>query len=191
MPSPANLAKETAELRRKNEEYYRIQVESSQDSLKTILHHLAGLEVETAAFDNTESKLSRANERLIEIENIKSIVSGELMNAELLWMLMQFDIEKLRHRNQLNVQEQYQAQNMALLQRMDAMRHAFKTPSEVITNMFLLPLNNLLASHFDEAIGMDHKTYQLYDQLLTSIHDSMQKLGRGMDKAVSQLMDDM
>lgn len=188
MPSAANLENETAELRRKNEEYYRFQVETAQDSLKTILHHLAGLEVETAAFDNTESKLNRGLERLRQIRTIKSIVSEELMNAELLWMLMQFDIEKLRHRSQLNVQELYQTQNMALHHRMDLMRQALKTPSDVIAEHFLLPLNSMIASHLDEPVDIDQETFQLYDKLLNCIRDNMRKLEGNQDK---RLMDEM
>lgn len=192
LPGAATIEKETTELRRKNEEYYRLQVEASQDSLKAILHHLASLEVETAAFDNTESKLNRAHERFTQLCSIKSIVSDELMNAELLWLFMQFDIEKLRHRNHLNILDQYQTRNLAALYRMDLMRQAFKMPFDVILNNLLTPLNSLLASHLGESAGIVPETFQLYDKMLKRMRDYMQRLVENKDqRLVSQLMDEM
>lgn len=188
----AALEKETAELRQKNEEYYSMQMEASLDSLTSILHNLAGLEVETAAFDNTQSKLNRAVERLNQLRTIHSVVSDELMNAELLWLLMQVDIDKLRQRTTWHILEQYQSDNIAALLRIDQMRQACKMPPELISENYLIPLKNLLASQLGEsAAAVDQESFQLYDKLLQHIRDSLATLGGNMNKRVVSQIEDM
>lgn len=191
-PSPAALKKETTELQRQNEDYYRLQIETATDSLTSILMKLAGLEVETAAFDNTQTKLTRAQERLNQIRTIKSVVSDELMTAELLWLFMQFDLEKLRMRSQLNLQEQYQSQSVAALMRMDLMRQSLKMPVEGILESYMLPISKLLAERLGEPVGGPQETFRLYEKLLQSICDDMRKLTGNKDKrSYSLMLDDL
>lgn len=167
------MGKETIEMQRKNEEYYKVQVDSAFESLKLLLRQLASLDVEAAAFENTRAKLDRARERLHQLQTINAVVTNDLMVAEVLWLLMHFDMDKLRQHSQWNLLDQYQTENRSALRRIEIMRHAQRTESEPFAEMYMAPLN--LRSQLNET-GVA-SAYGLYDRLLQSVRDNLSCLG--------------
>lgn len=118
----AALRQQTIELKRVNDAFYAVELENGMDALTYVLRQLANLKVETAAHENTRTKLQRAESRLARLRDVHAIVADDLMNAEFVWLLMQFDMAKLRNRSLSIVHEAYANENRAVCRRIEQLR---------------------------------------------------------------------
>ncbi|XP_052867876.1 augmin complex subunit dgt3 [Anopheles cruzii] len=89
------LKKKCVELRNANEQDI-LRVELLKNELEMLIKHMNELKIESVLFETNRVKLERAISRLEYIERLDASISKELMNAELLWILMQLDLERMR-----------------------------------------------------------------------------------------------
>lgn len=71
-----------------------------------LLKRYAEQEIEFILYENNKNKLQRAKSRLDHIQKISKLISKELMNAEIIWILMQIDLDKGKQRNRYDNSEQ-------------------------------------------------------------------------------------
>lgn len=116
------LAAATEELRQLNEGHMAAELEGALDALTFVLRQLAGLRVEAAAYENTRGKLRRAEQRLAGLRQVQQVMAAQLLNAEVLWLLMQFDVERLRGRGLSGAVEAYAAEEAGVARRTERMR---------------------------------------------------------------------
>lgn len=60
---------------------------------------LALLDVETLVYDSNQKRMSRAKQRLEYLTRFADAVSETMTLSELLWVLMQLDMERMKNRN--------------------------------------------------------------------------------------------
>lgn len=76
--------------------------------------------IEHILYENSKIKLNRAISRLEYMKKLAEIVSSALMNAELLWMLMQLDLDKMK--NKFDNSDEMNAETQLCLKRIEAMK---------------------------------------------------------------------
>ncbi|XP_053676121.1 augmin complex subunit dgt3 [Anopheles nili] len=89
------MKKNCAELKNANEQDL-LRMDLLQHELEMLIRQVNELKIESVLYENNRSKLDRAVSRLEYIQRLDESISRELMNAELLWILMQLDLEKVR-----------------------------------------------------------------------------------------------
>lgn len=71
-------------------------IETSLETVRLQLKQLAEHEIEFIVAQNNAEKLRRATQRLEELKKMANCVSGVLSNADLLWVTLQLDFEKIK-----------------------------------------------------------------------------------------------
>lgn len=78
--------------------------------------------MELVLYENTKQKLERALRRHENDKRLTKIVSDALSNAELVWIIIQMDLEKIR--NRCDITPQLKAATQQCLQRIQLMKQA-------------------------------------------------------------------
>lgn len=165
------------ELRRRNEEFLQPQTDAAINSLTHVLHQLAELEVEQAAYENTRVKLKRARTRLEHLKRIAKIISADLLNAECMWIQMRFDFEKAQNRNKFDVMEMHSAESQACLHRIDLMKTALIKPATHERDTILFQINDILLNEFNlKDIPFNNTLFAMYEKLLRNITENLQNI---------------
>lgn len=178
----AAIVQQTAELKRTNEEYYTVEVENALDALTFVLRQLASLKVETAAYENTRTKLHRAEGRLARLRDVHAIVADDLMGAEFVWLLMQLDMVKLRNRSLSAVLEAYASESRAVGRRIEQLRTFGRGgTAESLADWWLgalqtAMLDNLPQLMADVVDSGEPTVLGLYERLMVNVSKSMQAL---------------
>ncbi|XP_055598422.1 augmin complex subunit dgt3 [Uranotaenia lowii] len=84
--------------------------------------------IECILYENSKMKLDRAVGRLEYIKKLASIISDTLMNAEMLWILMQLDLEKIK--NKFDNSDEMNLETQRCLKRIEALKGVVKTTAE-------------------------------------------------------------
>lgn len=79
-----------ADLLTKNQLWLKLQEQSTA---------LAKLDIESLIFESNEQRIGRAKARIEHLNQFKTIVSDTMMISECIWILMQFDLDRMKKRN--------------------------------------------------------------------------------------------
>ncbi|XP_055638414.1 augmin complex subunit dgt3 isoform X2 [Toxorhynchites rutilus septentrionalis] len=93
----AAMKKVCAELKASNEQD-RLLIDVLNQELEMYIRQLNEQRIEFILYKNSQIKLDRAVHRLEFIRKLAAIISSTLMNAEMLWILMQLDLEKINNK---------------------------------------------------------------------------------------------
>uniref|UniRef100_A0A182X4V5 HAUS augmin-like complex subunit 3 N-terminal domain-containing protein n=1 Tax=Anopheles quadriannulatus TaxID=34691 RepID=A0A182X4V5_ANOQN len=113
------LKKQCLELRAANEQDL-LRMDLLKHELDTLIRQVNELKIESVLYENNRVKLNRAVSRLEYIQRLDASISRELMNAELLWVLMQLDLEKIRDR--FDNADEMNGESKRCFRRIDTMR---------------------------------------------------------------------
>uniref|UniRef100_A0A182P370 HAUS augmin-like complex subunit 3 N-terminal domain-containing protein n=1 Tax=Anopheles epiroticus TaxID=199890 RepID=A0A182P370_9DIPT len=148
------LKKQCLELKSANEQDL-LRIDLLKHELDTLIRQVNELKIESVLYENNRAKLDRAVVRLGYIQRLDENISRELMNAELLWILMQLDLEKIRDR--FDNADEMNGESMRCFKRIDAMRQIENNATlEEAYGDYLAQLSGLIASQ-DNSIE-DHRT---------------------------------
>ncbi|XP_049548291.1 augmin complex subunit dgt3 [Anopheles darlingi] len=118
------LKKHSMELKNSNEQDL-LRVELLKTDLEMLIRQVNELRIESVLYETNRSKLDRAISRLEYIQRLDESISKELMNAELLWILMKLDLEKIR--NCFNNADEMNGESKRCFKRIDAMKQLEKS----------------------------------------------------------------
>ncbi|KFB35743.1 AGAP008694-PA-like protein [Anopheles sinensis] len=139
----SGLKKQYAELKSSNDRDL-LRMDLLKHELDTLIKGVNELKIESVLYENNRAKLDRAVSRLEYIQRMAENISKELMNAELLWILMQLDLEKIRDR--FDNADEVNGESMRCFKRIDAMKQVEKNATrEEAYGEFLAQLTALIA----------------------------------------------
>ncbi|XP_050088677.1 augmin complex subunit dgt3 [Anopheles aquasalis] len=118
------LKKHSLELKKSNEQDL-LRVDLLKTDLEMLIRQMNELRIESVLYETNRSKLDRAISRLEYIQRLDESISKELMNAELLWILMKLDLEKIR--NCFNNADEMNAESKKCFKRIDSMKQLEKS----------------------------------------------------------------
>lgn len=82
--------------------------------LKEQVSEMVRLRIETLLLQCNEKRINRANQRIAHLTDFARICSDVIMNAEIMWILMQFDMERIKKRHDFDpVLEKYRNEAVA------------------------------------------------------------------------------
>lgn len=81
------------------EQDYSLETKRLSNELQLKLMKITKQETEMVIYENNKEKLERAKKRKENVQQFHDIISGSLLNAELVWALMQLDIHRVKRRN--------------------------------------------------------------------------------------------
>uniref|UniRef100_A0AAG5DSV7 HAUS augmin-like complex subunit 3 N-terminal domain-containing protein n=1 Tax=Anopheles atroparvus TaxID=41427 RepID=A0AAG5DSV7_ANOAO len=143
------LRKLCAELRNGNDQDL-LRMDLLKHELETLIKRVNEMKIESVLYENNRAKLDRAVNRLEYIQRLAESISKELMNAELLWILMQLDLEKIRDR--FDNADEMNGESKRCFKRIDAMKQVEKnTTREEAFSEFLALLAALIAENRDDS----------------------------------------
>lgn len=95
-----------------------MQIKTALTTIQQYLRQLAEQETELIIYRHNCEKLERAHKRLDHLQTSSEIVSNSLLKADILWLLMQLDILKIKQRNNCDKLRQYRNDKQQCLKRM-------------------------------------------------------------------------
>ncbi|XP_065092823.1 augmin complex subunit dgt3 [Ochlerotatus camptorhynchus] len=113
------MRKVCAELKGTNEQD-TLRIDVLKQELEMYIRQMNEHRIEHILYENSKLKLNRAISRLEYIKKLAGIVSSALINAELLWILMQLDLEKMK--NKFDNSDEMNAETQLCLKRIEAMK---------------------------------------------------------------------
>lgn len=69
------------------------------NKLQSQLQQIVEQQTELVIYENNKEKIERAKKRFEQMKQFMSVISDTLMNAEIVWILMQLDLERVKKRN--------------------------------------------------------------------------------------------
>lgn len=121
------MKKYCAELKSSNEQDI-LRIDVLKQELEMYVRQLNEQKIECILYENSKLKLERAINRLGYIERLCGIISGALMNAEMLWILMQLDLEKIRNKFDNSDEMNFEAQRC--LKRIEMLKAVGRTSAD-------------------------------------------------------------
>lgn len=106
---------------------------------------LARLDVETVIFDNNKKRLIRAEERKQNIKRFVDTVSDAMIIAEIIWILMQFDIERMKKRNDFDPKlDKYRIDTLICDRRLEILKSASNDINDKLLRNYCIDVLKLL-----------------------------------------------
>uniref|UniRef100_A0A182VTD5 HAUS augmin-like complex subunit 3 N-terminal domain-containing protein n=1 Tax=Anopheles minimus TaxID=112268 RepID=A0A182VTD5_9DIPT len=137
------LKKQCLELKNANDQDL-LRMDLLKHELDTLIRQVNELKIESVLYENNRAKLDRAVSRLEYIQRLDESISCELMNAELLWILMQLDLEKIRDR--FDNADEMNGESKRCFKRIDTMKQIEKNSlHEEAYGEYLAQLSALVA----------------------------------------------
>lgn len=124
----AAMRKMCAELKASNEQD-RLLIDVSNQELEMCIRRLNEQRIELILYKNSQIKLDRAVHRLEFIRKLATIISSALMNAEMLWILMQLDLEKIN--NKFDNCDEVNSEAQRCLRRIEQMKAIARNNADV------------------------------------------------------------
>ncbi|XP_062551653.1 augmin complex subunit dgt3 [Armigeres subalbatus] len=151
------MRKYCAELKSANEQD-TLRIDVLKQELEMYIRQMNEHRIEYILYDNSKLKLERAISRLEYIKKLSEIVSSALMNAEMLWILMQLDLEKMK--NKFDNSDEMNAETQFSLKRIEAMKaldrnNAEEEALEEFTNQMASLMGALNLSHSTSSLAID------------------------------------
>lgn len=97
-----------------------LRIDVLKQELEMYVRQLNEQKIECILYENSKLKLDRAINRLGYIERLSTIISDALMNAEMLWILMQLDLEKIR--NKFDNSDEMNSETQRCLKRIEMLK---------------------------------------------------------------------
>lgn len=105
-----------------------MRIDVLKQELEMYVRQLNEQKIECILYENSKLKLDRAINRLGYIERLSGIISGALMNAEMLWILMQLDLEKIR--NKFDNSDEMNSEAQRCLKRIEMLKAVGRTSAD-------------------------------------------------------------
>lgn len=129
-----------------------LRIDVLKQELEMYIRQMNEHRIEYILYENSKLKLDRAISRLEYIKKLAEIVSSALMNAEMLWILMQLDLEKMK--NKFDNSDDMNAETQLCLKRIEAMKSLERNNAE---EEALEELSSQIASVMG-ALNVSHST---------------------------------
>ncbi|CAD7076673.1 unnamed protein product [Hermetia illucens] len=128
------LKNEIRELDLSNQ-HLSITYDALMNELETLLQSLSQQQIENILYENTKIKLERAGKRLDTVKSLANFVSESLTYDELVWIMMQLDLEKVKSfcDNETNVSSDAQA----CTKRIESMLQYKSIPANFYSGIFV------------------------------------------------------
>ncbi|XP_037953450.1 augmin complex subunit dgt3-like isoform X2 [Teleopsis dalmanni] len=119
-------------------------------------------QIELILYENTKNKLERASKRLEDNKQLGKIISDTILNAELIWIAIQLDMEKKR--NRFDNTEKLNTDAMLCSERIKCMRNSQLTLTSNAANLNILVKKgvDLLSKHLGQRMRYEQKPF-LYE----------------------------
>ncbi|EDW32833.1 GL10192 [Drosophila persimilis] len=159
--SVADMIRETHELQLLNEHHLKNIHDTLMNDVTSLVQQHTEQRIELVLYENTKEKLQRALRRRESDQQLTKIISDALSNAELVWIIIQLDLEKKR--NSLdNFSEALCNQAQATWQRVQTMC-SINTSHQGICSQFLQEIASQLAAHLGHNIQASEAKSCLYE----------------------------
>ncbi|EAT33257.1 AAEL014483-PA [Aedes aegypti] len=145
------MRRHCSELKSVNEQD-TLRIDVLKQELEMYIRQMNEHRIEYILYENSKLKLDRAISRLEYIKKLAEIVSSALMNAEMLWILMQLDLEKMK--NKFDNSDDMNAETQLCLKRIEAMKSLERNNAE---EEALEELSSQIASVMG-ALNVSHST---------------------------------
>ncbi|XP_058447680.1 augmin complex subunit dgt3 [Malaya genurostris] len=191
----SSMRKLCAELTSTNEQD-RLRIDVLKQELEMYIRQLNELRIEGILYENSKLKMDRAVSRLEYIRKLAAIISSALMNAEMLWIFMQLDLEKIK--NKFDNSDDLNAETQRCLKRIETFKavdrnNAQEEAYDEFVGQFssLLGSINLNHSARDRSISLknciqDFADYQ--NRVFKNVHSVVNgKYYKTMEETISEL----
>ncbi|SPP74839.1 augmin complex subunit dgt3 [Drosophila guanche] len=158
--SAAEMVRETHELQLLNEHHLKNIHDTLMNDVSSLVQQHTEQRIELVLYENTKEKLQRALRRRESDQQLTKIISDALSNAELVWIIIQLDLEKKR--NSLDTSEALCSQAQATWQRVQAMR-SINSSHRGICSQFLQDIASQLSAHLGHNIRAGEAKSCLYE----------------------------
>lgn len=106
---------------------------------------LARLDVESVIFDNNKKRSSRAEQRKQHIIRFVDAVGETMIIAEIIWILMQFDMERMKKRNDFDPKlDKYRIDAIICDRRLDMLKASSQTNNDALLRNYCQMVLKLL-----------------------------------------------
>ena len=140
----SEVVKKTAEFNAKKEQD-NLRMESLKQEFDFYVKQIADQRIELALYELNKEKFQRAQKKLDFFENCSKMVSATLTSAEILWIFMQLDIEKIQ--NKFDNTEELAEENTKCLKRIEALEAIRRNKiEEEVINEFVQDFGTILSS---------------------------------------------
>lgn len=157
----AQLA-ELRELNRQGEMKRELQL----NALEFALRKEADVSVDLIIQEYTQGKVDQARHRVERFQKANSLLSEQLILADILWIMTNTDFDRLDRFVKLAVFEQYEAESLACSKRTDLMR---QTAFDESNDRFWLQLHDAVGSPNDDAVDNFVKIHKTMHAMLTQL----------------------
>ncbi|XP_017146098.1 augmin complex subunit dgt3 [Drosophila miranda] len=174
--SVADMLRETHELQLLNIHHLKNIHDTLMNDVTSLVQQHTEQRIELVLYENTKEKLQRALRRRESDQQLTKIISDALSNAELVWIIIQLDLEKKR--NSLdNFSEPLCSQAQATWQRVQTMC-SINSSHQGICSQFLQEIASQLAAHLGHNIRASEAKsclyeYEKFGRLLSNAFQSM------------------
>jgi len=160
-----DMAREAHDLQILNENHFKNTNETLLSTLTLLVHQHTQQRIELVLYENSTQKLKRAVRRCENDKQLASVISSALSNAELIWVAIQFDLEKkVKTRNCTESSINLCTQAQACWQRVQSMRLlSLNTSPKYICEQFLHQLSSQLSLHLGQNIPSTEAKSCLYE----------------------------
>lgn len=97
---------------------FTMQINASIDEIKLQVQELAEQKIELIVAENNNEKLQRATAKLNELKELCDLVNNVLINADILWCAMQFDLDKLKARRDFDKTDRLRQERISSAKRL-------------------------------------------------------------------------
>uniref|UniRef100_A0A182NAJ6 HAUS augmin-like complex subunit 3 N-terminal domain-containing protein n=1 Tax=Anopheles dirus TaxID=7168 RepID=A0A182NAJ6_9DIPT len=173
------LKKHCSEMKNGNEQDL-LRMDLLKHELDMLIRQVNELKIESVLCENNRVKLDRAVSRLEYIQLLDESISRELMNAELLWILMQLDLEKIRDR--FDNADEMNGETKRCLKRIDAMKQLEKIATrEEAYSEYQAQLATLAAPQdtAGEAVRDTKQALQHFSTLMKRLSKQCESIAKG------------
>ncbi|XP_058818148.1 augmin complex subunit dgt3 [Topomyia yanbarensis] len=163
MKIPA-MRKLCAELASANEQD-RLCIDVLKQELEMYMRQLNEQRIECILYENSKLKMDRAVSRLEYIKKLAAIISNTLMNAEMVWIFMQLDLEKIK--NKFDNSDELNTESQRCLKRIETLKAVDRnTAQEDAYDEFVTQFSALLGS-----LNLNHSSEDRSISLKNCIQD--------------------
>lgn len=100
---------------------------------------LAKFDVEILIYESNKQRIGRAKSRIEHLNQFNDIVSNTMMASECIWILMQFDLERMKKRNDFNSNlDKYRMESIGCNKRIVKSLKYFYNNKKVFSSVFCL-----------------------------------------------------
>ncbi|XP_055548489.1 augmin complex subunit dgt3 [Wyeomyia smithii] len=174
----------------------RLRIDVMKQELEMYVRQSNEQRIEGILYENTKLKLDRAVSRLEYIKKLAEIISRALMNAEMLWVCMHLDLEKIK--NKFDNSDELNSETQRCLKRIEALNaveknHTYEEAYEEFVAQFSALLGSLNLNHSsgDRSISLKNCVQDFADYRTRVFKNLQSVVGGKYYKNMNDLMEDL